>query len=228
MHSISRALDRTERKNRQVGGNIQPGTGARSGAIVPDLEIRALTGRLQPLLASRSPAKIFLTASGLGEGTTTVTHRLANALAINGGQVLLCAGKDETPNVVDIDRAGEQSRNRLILSNSAVSPHIVDISDLHRAEVDVGAVVVFQKWLDGQASRFDAIVVDMPPVLLRQGWLSIVGMPDGIILVVEAEHTRSMVLKTTASVLQEAGGHILGIVFNKRRSHIPQLFYKRL
>jgi succinoglycan biosynthesis transport protein ExoP len=68
----------------------------------------------------------------------------------------------------------------------------------------------------------------MPPILIRQSWLSIVSMPDGIILVVEAERTRSMVLKTTVKTLQEAGGHILGIVFNKRRHHIPHPFYKRL
>jgi Mrp family chromosome partitioning ATPase len=186
-----------------------------------------LAGRLQPLLASRSPVKIFLTACGPGEGATTVAQRLADALTIDGARVLLCVGK-EIRSVLAIDRAVEESRSGFVLNNSVASLHIVDISDLQGAEVDVSEVVAFKNWLAAQASRFDAIVVDMPPVLLRHSWLSIVDMPDGIILVVEAEHTRSMVLKTTAKLLQQAGGHILGIVFNKRRHRIPRGLYRWL
>jgi polysaccharide biosynthesis transport protein len=228
MRSITRALGRAQRTDGLVGGNSQTGTSASSGANILDPELRALTGRLQPLLASRRPAKIFFTACGLGEGATTVAHRLANALAIDGRQVLLCTGKDGIANMTTSDRAGEESGERRILSTSVASLQIVDISDLHRSEVNAGAVIGFQNWLEAQPPWFDVIVVDMPPVLARQSWLSISGMPDGIVLVVEAERTRSMVLKTTATTLQDAGGHILGIVFNKRQRHIPNLFYKRL
>jgi hypothetical protein len=107
MRSITRARERAQRTNGLVDGDSQTGTSPTSGEVLPDPELRALTGRLQPLLASRRPAKIFLTACGLGEGATTVAQRLANALASDGRQVLLCAGEAGVASVMAIDRAGE-------------------------------------------------------------------------------------------------------------------------
>ncbi|MGH9807568.1 MAG: hypothetical protein ACRD9W_09975 [Terriglobia bacterium] len=228
MFSIARAPERAQPTNDEVGRNGQAVESPILGAFVPDPEIRALTGRLEQLLASRRPVKLFVTACSPGEGATTVAQSLANALAIDGRQVLHCTSTAGAAGITAICRAAAEPGERPIHSTSIASLHVVDISDLQRAEVNAGAVTAFRNWLEALPSWLDVIVVDMPPALVRQSWLSIAGMPDGIILVVEAEHTRSMVLRTTAKTLQHAGGHILGIVFNKRRRHIPHLVYRWL
>jgi hypothetical protein len=46
--------------------------------------------------------------------------------------------------------------------------------------------------------------------------------------VVEAEQTRSAVLNAALSAVEVAGGHVLGVVFNKRRQYIPGPFYRWL
>jgi len=51
---------------------------------------------------------------------------------------------------------------------------------------------------------------------------------DGIVLVVEAEKTRWPVVESVKERITRSGGKILGIVFNKRRYHIPKWIYKTL
>ena len=187
-----------------------------------------MTGRLEPLLASRRPAKIFLTACGWGEGATTVARKLATAIAADGRQILLCAGETAIKSEPTGHGIGDRALTGAIEATSDSSLHVVDISDLQGPDVGVGAIAAFRDWLDALPSYFDTILVDVPPALLRQNWLSVMNVPDGIVLVVEAERTRSKVLRATLEALQDAGGHVLGIVFNKRRRRIPQLFYKLL
>jgi Mrp family chromosome partitioning ATPase len=58
--------------------------------------------------------------------------------------------------------------------------------------------------------------------------LAIVSKVDGIILVLDAEKTKWRVARHVRERIEIAGGNILGVVFNKRRYHIPQFIYKYL
>jgi Mrp family chromosome partitioning ATPase len=51
---------------------------------------------------------------------------------------------------------------------------------------------------------------------------------DGVVLVVEAEKTRWQVVENLKEKIQNVGGNIIGVVFNKRRFYIPEALYKRL
>jgi Mrp family chromosome partitioning ATPase len=50
---------------------------------------------------------------------------------------------------------------------------------------------------------------------------------DGVVLVVEAERTRSLSVRATQKTIQVHGGTVLGVVLNKRRSHVPRFFSRQ-
>ncbi|HEY0837991.1 MAG TPA: hypothetical protein VGE72_29010 [Azospirillum sp.] len=75
---------------------------------------------------------------------------------------------------------------------------------------------------------FGLVVVDAPASSGVFDGILLAGHMDGVVLVVEAEETRTPVAAHLRDELEEAGASILGVVLNKRRFHIPQLFYRWL
>jgi capsular exopolysaccharide synthesis family protein len=69
-------------------------------------------------------------------------------------------------------------------------------------------------------SAFELVVVDAPS--FGNGASSGIGsLVDGVVLVVEAERTRTYAVQNMASSLRGAGVNLLGVVMNKRREHVP-------
>ena len=76
--------------------------------------------------------------------------------------------------------------------------------------------------------QFDLVIIDSPSAAVSPDGLSIASMVDGVVLVLEAEKTRWPMANSIKEKIIRNGGKILGIVFNKRRHHIPGFIYKRL
>jgi protein-tyrosine kinase len=76
--------------------------------------------------------------------------------------------------------------------------------------------------------RADLVVLDSPAVLDSPLGLALAPTVDGVILLIEAERTRPRVAEAARDALRGAGAHILGVVLNKRRYHVPKGIYERL
>ncbi len=76
--------------------------------------------------------------------------------------------------------------------------------------------------------QFDLILIDSPPAATSSDGLAVSRIVDGVVLIMEAEKTRWPVTESVKEKIIKNGGKILGIVFNKRRHHIPEFIYKRL
>jgi len=76
--------------------------------------------------------------------------------------------------------------------------------------------------------QFDMILIDSPPFETSPDGIAISRRVDGVVLVLEAEKTRWPVAERMKEQILLNGGNILGIVFNKRRYHIPEFVYKWL
>jgi Mrp family chromosome partitioning ATPase len=190
-------------------------------------EMRTLSSRLQPLLDQRKPVTLAITASSTGEGTSTVARELAYFMAAEGRTVLFCGD----PADIDAARmydAVTEAQSRMIGETGRPGLSLVDISDLLRGDSGLAGKLAFRDWLANNAQGFDLIVVDVPPLLEQQSWGGFMSYPDGVVLVVEAERSRSAVVQATNDVITEASGHVLGLVFNKRRHYIPRGLYKWL
>ena len=75
---------------------------------------------------------------------------------------------------------------------------------------------------------FSFILIDSPPIGVSDDVLPLSGLADGVVLVIEAEKTRSRVVSHLKNRVVQSGGMILGLVFNKQRYYIPEWIYKRL
>jgi Mrp family chromosome partitioning ATPase len=75
---------------------------------------------------------------------------------------------------------------------------------------------------------FDFVLIDAAPIGVSDEALALCSSTDGVILLVEAEKTRSRVVSHLKARITQSGGNILGLVFNKQRYYIPEWIYKGL
>jgi anion-transporting ArsA/GET3 family ATPase len=71
-----------------------------------------------------------------------------------------------------------------------------------------------------QASEFDYIVFDMPPIDQTSRTLTMAGLMDKVLLVLDAENTSRDALKWGYSELVKGRADV-SCIFNKTRSHAP-------
>lgn len=83
-------------------------------------------------------------------------------------------------------------------------------------------------FFDSVRSTFDLVLVDSPAAAESPAGLSLSGLSDGVVLVVEAGRTRWQVADTVANRIRTLGGNILGVLLNKRDYPIPQFLYERI
>ncbi len=76
--------------------------------------------------------------------------------------------------------------------------------------------------------QFSLILIDSSPVGATKDSLAFCATVDGVILVLEAEKTRSSVAHSVKNQIVAREGNLLGIVYTKRKLHIPKFFYKFL
>jgi Mrp family chromosome partitioning ATPase len=225
MANVYEALQRGRQEAAPVSAPL-PRVSKPSPAIFGQ-EMRTLSSRLQPLFDDRKPVTLAVTASSSGEGASTVTRELAYYVAAEGKTVLYC-GDPADLDAVRLVGGQIEAQSREIVETSRQGLSLVDIADLHRRDSGFGSKMAFRDWLTNNAQKFDLIVIDVPPVLEQQSWSGFMGFPDGVIMVVEAERSRSEVVNATTAVIAEANGHVLGLVLNKRRQYIPKRLYKWL
>jgi Mrp family chromosome partitioning ATPase len=76
--------------------------------------------------------------------------------------------------------------------------------------------------------QFSLILIDSSPASVTADSMALCETVDGIVLVVEAEKTRSAVVKKVRDHILMQEGNLLGMVFTKRRLYIPEFFYRFL
>jgi len=76
--------------------------------------------------------------------------------------------------------------------------------------------------------QFSLILIDSSPVSASADSLAICGSVNGVVLVLEAEKTRSAVAQNVKKQILMREGNLLGIVFTKRKFHIPKFIYQYL
>jgi Mrp family chromosome partitioning ATPase len=199
--------------------------------------------RLHQSIACRfsTPRRLVLLFIGSksNEGTSTVVREFACFLADRAGSSVL---------LVDGDRH-QLSQHRVFKHRSNGSlEDMVDGESLERAVSQVRQSELYLTRYSASTGRynrdpvpamnsniwstlrmeFDFTLIDSPPMSDSEDGLVLCSVVDGVVLVVEAEQTRSHVAVSTKNRIVEHGGTILGLVFNKQRYYIPEWIYRRL
>ena len=76
--------------------------------------------------------------------------------------------------------------------------------------------------------QFDMILIDTAPIDISDEGLELCAAADGVVMVVEAEKTRSQVISNLRDRITHSGGNLLGVVFNKQHHYIPKWLYNRI
>jgi Mrp family chromosome partitioning ATPase len=171
-----------------------------------------------------------------GEGTTTVARELAHAVATSVGRRVLVL-------TVLAPRANGRARDGTSL-NDALEGEL-DLKSVVRqapgtsfSETTLWATEGSSRYLfdsDWMEETFgklaalaDVIIIDAPAALSGFAGLALARQASGIVLVVEAERTRSPIVEQARRSIEANGGRIIGVVLNKRRFHIPRFLYRWL
>lgn len=182
---------------------------------------------------------LFLGAKG-GEGTSTVVSTLARIAAerLNRKVAILDAdtlnpaqhrlfGVSPTVGWDDVLR-GTVPAEKVFYPTTDDRLWVVPVSAARAGTVQVVDVSGIESLFMALRERVDLILIDCAPATAISDTITLSGKADGVVLVVEAESTRWPVTEAIHQQITNAGGQVIGIVFNKRRYYIPEFLYRRL
>ena len=161
---------------------------------------------------------IAVTSSLPGEGVTYLISHLAERLGAQavGGVLVVDLSKLSSGSPLIPQIAGPGGERRPLSEAAFRSQDWAGSWQFRRDQI--------AKW----RASFEYVLLDCPSTGAGSEATGFAQHVDGIILVVEANRTKSQQVKLTEHQLQMAGGNILGYVLNKRRYLVPEWIYRRL
>ncbi|CAN5802488.1 tyrosine-protein kinase [soil metagenome] len=104
------------------------------------------------------------------------------------------------------------------------------VPDEHQAHLPASARQHEQQlgFIEALRVNFDHVLIDCPS--LKTSYMAAMLAPhvDGLVLVVEADHTKRDQIQRAQQLVETADGRLLGLVLNKRQYPVPDWLYKRL
>lgn len=187
-------------------------------------------------LPHKERLRLTISSTAPGEGKSSVTASLADALAQAGKSVLIIDGDLRRGTQIDIWKQHREHSEwkQLTGSNGARSlrealqdPLNVQVlpvgtnvdllpagPGLHDSlaqltQIDLGTI------LDQWSRPYDVVLLDSPPILALADGLVLAKHTDGILLVTEARVTTNQAIRAALRRIQRSGLHLIGFVLNK-------------
>ncbi|MEO8324614.1 MAG: hypothetical protein ABI618_02115 [Nitrospirota bacterium] len=230
--------------------------GERSATVVVRKPEITDTGRLPALQMEEEMARLFHNVTGLlpdsqrgiiqfigsqkNEGTSTISREFGLFLAAKANKSILLVDADRThlPQHQALGVPPKISLQWIVNYGGSMEEAIcpIKISQLFLCRLyeesgkkSRSAFMVNHSELWSRLrKRFDFILIDSSSMGASDEAFSLCSSMDGVILVVEAEKTRSRVVANLKTRVGQSEGRVLGLVFNKQRYYIPAWIYKRL
>ena len=213
------------------GGDLQ---------VVAEEAMVDLSRNIDSLLRG-TPRKViqFIGAQG-GEGTSTVVRDFAVVSAGRlGKSVLLLDTDHRNPSQCEFFRTTAKFGWEEIVHDKGIFEKAIsrigDI-DLYVYSPPASSASTpnilysseIKEFWEEMKQLFDLVLIDSAPASESPDGIGLSRFVDGVVLVLEAEKTRRPVVENLRNRIVQNGGNLLGMVFNKRRHHIPEFVYKRL
>lgn len=200
---------------------------------VSDEEMISLLRTLQASGPDKPRWTLGIISTLPGEGVSTIARGLARIVAKNPkAKVLIC----NVPTDSDARRADFNRYN----TSADYHPGQLDFTWLPGGQVAVGTFgepgymhtiasdfAAVTSMVNRLSSSFELVILDLPPVSKSVIGPAMSKALDGVVMVVEAERTRSLSVRATQKTIQVHGGTVLGVVLNKRRSHLPKFLSRQ-
>lgn len=199
---------------------------------------RVLRANIDFATIDKPPRSIVVTSSGPSEGKTTTAANLAIAIAQSGKRVLLVDADlrrpklhqvFQQPNNYGITSALLHHDGELVVSH--IIPTEVDnlfllpSGPLPPNPADLLASRRMAQLIQELETHLDCIIFDTPPVLAVADSSLLARLCDATLLVVQADTTRTQVLRRATDQIAQSGAHLLGVVLNRVPSTSNGYYY---
>ena len=205
-----------------------------------DSELLALAQNISARLPNPDQNVIQFIGSRVGEGTSTLIREFALTAARHSNKPVLLVEADfnqpsqnqafsvETkPPLENVLKEGK-ALDAVISQVDQSNLYLASLSSkVQRSLTERSFFGSTDMWKTAR-EQFSLILIDSSPASVTTDSLAICETVNGIVLVVEAEKTRSAVVQNVKKQILMREGNLLGIVFTKRKFHIPKFIYKFL
>jgi Mrp family chromosome partitioning ATPase len=236
MSKIYEALRRHER-NPGVSGVSGQQPAASRGPLVRALE------SIYPIiykLAREAEHGLVLhfVASSVGEGTSTLSSEFALVAArADDSRVLLVDGdRTQLTTATNFGCPTDLGIVDRVQSGASLEETTMTPADNTRLEVGVlcgqrspalsrkALPVLYEQF----RAKYDLTIIDCPAVFSDRYFGLCPEAADGVVLIVQAEHSRPEIIRQAKSLIENAGGKIIGSILNRRHTYIPDFLYRLL
>ena len=174
-----------------------------------------------------------------GEGNSTILINFAMSLTSEGERVLLVDSNLRNPSLHHVfNLEKENGFAELILGKVTLKDviketlfdnlFVITCGMDHFSPSSVFKSNSLGNHIEEMKRQADWIIFDAPQINSYDDSSTLASKVDGVVMVVEAEKTRWEVAQLAKQRIENGKGKILGVVLNKRQSHIPDWLYKRL
>jgi capsular exopolysaccharide synthesis family protein len=179
---------------------------------------------------------VMVAATDHGEGGTTTAAILASTLARSvNSKILLVDANLRTPALDEVFDQGHGYKllglSDRILSEAPLDQTIYQTDIPNLFFMPCGKAVTSPSYvfdnepigamLSALREQFDFVIFDGSPLRDYSESCFLAEKMDGVILVVEAERTKTEVVQKIRKDLESTGVNILGVVLNKKKNYIP-------
>lgn len=228
--SIRDARGASEASRLDVVGTVPTLKGGGKDPSVRRLGKEAFRGlRTNLSFASNGNAvsSLAVSSAGPGEGKSTVAANLAVAFADQGIRTVLIDAdlrRSQIHNFFGLERAPGLSD---VLSNNAKLEEVFrSVSSFPHLRILVSgpptddapellAGARFGSLIESLRARFDAVVVDTPPLLAVSDAVAVAKTVEGTVVVAKAKHTEEHELSDAVEQLRQVDAPLIGIVLNQ-------------
>ena len=220
---------------RHASGLVPPtvrrrGPGADGGvlaAAVLSPDFVQLHYAIEALRSEDRPIVLQFMSAGAGDGTSTVAAGFAAVAASErpGGVLLVCcAGASPgapagTPSLVELSGAGHPPGEAVWRDPACEGVRRASLGASAHPLMEIASGAL-RRLLIGLGERYATLVLDCAPASSPDS-AALSRHCDGTVLVVRAGATRVAAVKQARVAVERAGGHVVGVVLNRRRRALP-------
>jgi capsular exopolysaccharide synthesis family protein len=187
---------------------------------------------------------LLVTSPSLAEGKSNTTANLAVAMAQAGLSVLAVDADLRRPRLhqlfdLDLHEEGAVESSLGGLTGSLLEgctdgrlqpTQVENLSVLPSGELPPNPAEIMgsqhmQKLLHELAQQVDVVLIDSPPVLPVADATALAQAVDGVLLVLEAGHTRREAARHAVESLRQVGATLVGVVLNAMPTHKGSYYY---
>jgi succinoglycan biosynthesis transport protein ExoP len=186
---------------------------------------RTLRTNLQFVDAANHPRSIVFTSSVPGEGKTTTTANLAITMAAGGARICVVEGDLRRPRLLDyMGMDGAVGLTNVLIGQAGLGEVLQQFADSSVYVLGAGSIPPNPSELLGSAAmvdtlreleaRFDAVIIDTPPLLPVTDAAVLSTIAGGTVVVVGAGRVDRDHLTKSLQSLETVKGRVLGLVLN--------------